>query len=127
MAHRHVVYGVQELSKTASKGAQTAAVVPEMSVVRSFDGSSTKDTDYGVFTPSRFHAYNCRLILALQTYDAVETRGVLTEKPHERHIAGWSVCSAQWNPDKCPYGNGTISSTQHISTDEPISISALAC
>jgi len=32
-AHGHVVYAVQEVSKTTSKGPKRAAIVPEMSVV----------------------------------------------------------------------------------------------
>jgi hypothetical protein len=33
VAYGHVVYAVQEVSKTASKVPKTAAIVPEMSVV----------------------------------------------------------------------------------------------
>lgn len=105
----------------------TTGILPiSRTFIIAFDGPSTNETDYGPSTPSRFHAYNCTLALAIQGYNATIEQGVLKEIPLERHNTGWVAYSPEKYPGLCPYSCGTVSNTNQLPTERPVSMSPLA-
>lgn len=91
-----------------------------------FEGSSTRDTDYGADTPNRFHAYSCQLYLAAQSYRASVIKGKLIEIPYHTFSGDWSICWTEDNPEVCPYGNGTIAISDPSDSSATVSISLLS-